>query len=104
VQVLANLLRNAIKFTPRGGRVDVHVSRDGGDAVLSVRDTGIGIPPDARGRVFDRYWHDPTGARARGTGLGLSIAKGIVEAHGGRISLESETGKGTTFRVALPID
>jgi PAS domain S-box-containing protein len=103
VQVLGNLLRNAIKFTPNGGRITVRAGQRDGFVVLSVTDTGSGISPDVQRRVFDRYWHSSDGARRRGSGLGLSIAKGIVEAHGGRIWLESTPGQGSTFSFTLPL-
>ena len=69
---------------------------------LSVSDTGRGIARDAQARIFERYWHRDEGGRARGSGLGLSIARGIVEAHGGRIWVESEVGGGSTFHFTLP--
>jgi PAS domain S-box-containing protein len=102
VQVLGNLLRNAIKFTPEGGRITVSAEESEGKLVLSVRDSGVGIDSDKQSRVFDRYWQSSDGARARGTGLGLSIAKGIVEAHAGRIWVESTPGEGSTFAFSLP--
>ncbi len=102
VQVLANLVRNAIKFTPQGGRVELSVAPSDGGLVFSVSDTGPGIAGENRSRVFERYWQSSAGARARGAGFGLSIAKGIVEAHGGRIWLESEQGKGSTFAFTIP--
>jgi len=102
VQVLGNLLRNSIKFTPDGGQITVRAVSEGPSVVFSVTDTGRGIAPEAQTRVFDRYWHASQGARKRGTGLGLSIAKGIVEAHGGRIWLRSETGRGSTFAFSVP--
>ncbi len=103
VQVLGNLLRNAIKFTPRGGHITVGASSTDGRLMCSVRDTGPGISGDNQSRVFDRFWHSSDGARARGTGLGLSIAKGIVEAHGGRIWVDSVVGEGSTFAFTLPV-
>jgi PAS domain S-box-containing protein len=102
VQVLSNLLRNAIKFTPEGGRVELGITANDGNLVFSVSDTGPGIAPENRPKVFDRYWQSSAGARARGAGLGLSIAKGIVEAHGGRIWLDTELGKGSTFAFTIP--
>jgi signal transduction histidine kinase len=102
VQVLGNLLRNALKFTPRGGRVVIAVEPRGANLMFSVVDTGPGISAENLSRVFDRYWQSSAGARARGAGLGLSIAKGIVEAHGGRIWAESELGKGSTFAFTIP--
>jgi PAS domain S-box-containing protein len=102
VQVLGNLLRNAIKFTPNGGRIVVAVGRGESGVVFSVRDSGSGIAVGNQARVFDRYWQSSDGSRTRGTGLGLSIAKGIVEAHGGSIWLESTPGRGTTFSFSVP--
>ena len=69
---------------------------------FTVADTGIGIDPALHRRIFDRYWHASTGARKRGTGLGLSIAKGIVEAHGGRLTVESAVGAGSRFTFTIP--
>ena len=103
LQVLSNLIRNAIKFTPDGGRITIDVRTMDGFVKFSVIDTGMGIDPSLHQRIFDRYWHASTGARRRGTGLGLSIAKGIVEAHGGRLFVESEVGVGSTFSFTLPI-
>ena len=103
VQVLGNLLRNAIKFTPNGGRILLAAEHRDRSVVFSVADTGQGIPLANQARVFDRYWHASAGARAGGSGLGLSIAKGIVEAHGGTIWLASSPGRGTTFSFALPL-
>jgi signal transduction histidine kinase len=101
IQVLGNLLRNAIKFTPQGGRITVSAEDRDGKLILSVRDTGSGIASEHIARVFDRYWQ-ADGSRVRGTGLGLSIAKGIVEAHGGRIWVDSTPGEGSTFAFSLP--
>jgi signal transduction histidine kinase len=102
VQVLGNLVRNAIKFTPDGGTVTIGVRAESGMLVFFVRDSGVGITRERQARVFDRYWQAADGARSRGSGLGLSIAKGIVEAHGGSIWLESAPGSGTTFFFSLP--
>jgi PAS domain S-box-containing protein len=102
VQVLSNLIRNAIKFTPDGGRIALRAEAAEGMVRLSVADTGIGIDPSLHQRIFDRYWHASAGARKRGTGLGLSIAKGIVEAHGGKLTVESEAGNGSKFTFTLP--
>ena len=104
VQVLGNLLRNALKFTPDGGRITVGAVMQAGAVVFFVRDTGPGIPLADQPRVFDRYWHSRRTANKRGTGLGLSIAKGIVEAHGGRIWLESMPGQGATFYFSIPAE
>ena len=102
VQVLANLLRNALKFTPRDGHVVITVEPRETDVVFSVTDTGIGINAEKQERVFDRYWQSSAGARQRGAGLGLSIAKGIVEAHGGRIWVRSVPGEGSEFAFTVP--
>jgi PAS domain S-box-containing protein len=102
VQVLSNLLRNAIKFTPRGGRIVIGAERRERDVQFSVADTGKGIPVEQQARVFERYWQSSVGARERGAGLGLSIAKGIVEAHGGRIRVHSVPGEGSEFTFTIP--
>jgi PAS domain S-box-containing protein len=110
VQALGNLLRNAIKFTPNGGRIAIAVEAGGrggggvggGRVEFSVKDSGPGIPLENQARLFDRYWQSSNGARARGAGLGLSIAKGIVEAHGGEIWVRSIPGDGSTFTFAIP--
>ena len=102
VQVLSNMIANALKFTNRGGRVRLEVV-DQGDAVrFSVCDTGCGIPSEQMPRVFDRFWQADQRASIRGSGLGLSIAKGIVDAHGGRIWAESDVGKGSAFYFTIP--
>jgi PAS domain S-box-containing protein len=103
VQVLANLLRNAIKFTPNNGRIAVAVEQSDGVLTFAVSDSGPGIDSSLHERIFDRYWHSSAGARRRGTGLGLSIARGIVEAHGGRLTVESEVGAGSTFTFTIPV-
>jgi len=102
VQALGNLLRNAIKFTPNGGRIVIAVKPGESGVVFSVRDSGAGIPVASQARVFDRYWQSSDGSRTRGTGLGLSITKGIVEAHGGTIWLHSTPGQGSTFSFSVP--
>ena len=104
VQVLGNLLNNALKFTPDGGRITVGAESKGGSIVFFVSDSGPGIPLADQPRVFDRYWHSRRTANKRGTGLGLSIAKGIVEAHGGRIWIESTPGEGAKFLFTIPIE
>lgn len=101
IQVLSNLLGNAIKFTPEGGSVLVHARRDREGVVVSVEDTGSGISEPDLAHIFTRFWHAGRD-RSGGAGLGLAIAKGIVEAHGGRIWVESVVGEGTTFFFILP--
>jgi signal transduction histidine kinase len=101
LQVLANLLSNAIKFTPPGGKISLQVEPVGQDVRFSVTDTGSGVPSDQLQAVFERFWQARSADR-RGLGLGLFIAKGIVEAHGGRIWAESQLGKGSTFSFTLP--
>jgi len=101
-QVLSNLLNNAVKFNRSGGTIEVGATADPHEVVIWVRDDGVGIPQGSLARVFDRHWQAPATA-AQGQGLGLFISKGIVEAHGGRIWAESEVGRGTTFRFALPL-
>ena len=100
-QVLANLIGNAIKFTPPGGQIRVAADRLGADIRLSVRDTGRGIPEDQLEAVFERFWQVGKNDR-RGLGLGLYIAKSIVLAQGGAIWAESELGRGSTFHLTLP--
>jgi signal transduction histidine kinase len=103
--VLANLLSNATKFTPEGGRIQVVVETKGNEAWVSVRDTGIGISPRKQERIFDRFYQvEPSLTRRfEGIGMGLSIAKGMVELHGGRIWVESVEGMGSSFTFALPL-
>jgi PAS domain S-box-containing protein len=102
VQVLANLLDNAVKFSESGGSVTVAVEEQEGRALVAVRDSGPGIPAGHLPYVFDRHWHARRTARRAGTGLGLAIARGIVEAHGGRIWVESGDGPGSTFWFTVP--
>jgi two-component system phosphate regulon sensor histidine kinase PhoR len=102
-QVLINLLHNAVKFSPDGGDVTVTVRSQGDETVVAVEDHGIGIPPAARARIFERFYKvDRARVRGGGTGLGLSIARHIVEGHGGRLRVESTEGRGSTFFVELP--
>lgn len=101
LQVLSNLVGNAMKFTPRGGTVTITIVNHDDDVGFSVSDTGCGIAPAELPHVFEAYWRT-TRARSGGVGLGLSIAKGIVESHGGTMWVESRLGEGTTFFFKLP--
>lgn len=102
-QVLVNLVSNAIKFSPEGGKVTVSVKKNGSVVDFRVSDQGPGIPPQYQRTIFDRFKQAPEGEeRKGGTGLGLAISKAIVEQHGGRIGVESEIGKGSTFWFKLP--
>jgi two-component system phosphate regulon sensor histidine kinase PhoR len=104
VQVLINLLHNAIKFTPNGGEVTLAVARDGEDVRFTVADTGIGISPQDLPRIFERFYKVDKSRASGGTGLGLAIAKHIVQAHEGRIWAESDgEGGGATFAFTLPV-
>jgi PAS domain S-box-containing protein len=103
VQVLVNLLSNGLKFTPRQGKIRIEIGNSPDSTVLFVvRDTGPGIAADALPHLFERYWQ-PQSTNKQGTGLGLSIAKNIVEAHGGRIWVESQLGRGSAFCFTLPV-
>jgi two-component system phosphate regulon sensor histidine kinase PhoR len=104
--VLQNLLDNAIQYTPHGGHIRVTADAGDRDAVVTVADTGIGIPLADQERIFERFYRvDAARSReAGGTGLGLSIAKHIVEAHGGRLWVESTVGQGSRFSFSIPLD
>jgi signal transduction histidine kinase len=101
LQVFSNLIGNALRFTSEGGRVTVRVRREGKWVRFGVSDTGKGIAPEHLPHLFDRYWQ-AKGSR-EGAGLGLPIAKGLVEAHGGHILVESTPGQGSTFSFTLPV-
>jgi len=101
IEVLDNLLTNALKFTPEKGTITLQCSSSLDDITITVADTGVGIPADQMGHIFERFWQAQHARRA-GAGLGLAICKGIVEAHGGSIHVESEAGVGSTFYVVLP--
>jgi heavy metal sensor kinase len=105
-EVFFNLLDNGIKYTPKGGEVEVRVVQDGSEAIATVRDTGIGIPAEHLPHVFDRFYRvDKARSRTEGgTGLGLSIAQCTIAAHGGRIELTSAPGQGATCTVRLPVE
>jgi signal transduction histidine kinase len=101
-QVLVNLLDNAIKYTPRGGRVDISAMEHAGDVAISVHDTGIGIAPEEIPHIWERLYRGDKSRAEHGLGLGLSLVKAIVQAHGGRIEVESRLEQGSTFRMTLP--
>ncbi len=101
-QVMMNLVGNAIKFTPEGGQVSIHSFLRASQAVIEIRDTGRGISKDHLAHIFDRYWQARHSA-SMGAGLGLHIAKGIVEAHGGELTVESRAGEGTCMTFTLPV-
>jgi signal transduction histidine kinase len=101
-QVTANLIDNAVKYTPAGGRVTVDVEAVDGRAVLRVRDTGIGIEPSELPRIWDRLFRGDRSRTTRGLGLGLSLVKAVVQAHGGSVDVVSEPGAGSSFTVSFP--
>mgnify|MGYP001355556196 CR=1 FL=1 len=101
-RVITNLMGNALKYTPRNGRVDVAVDADVAGATVTIADTGFGIAPENVARLFTKYARFDRTGEIPGTGLGLYISKAIVEAHGGTITAESELGRGSTFRVHVP--
>jgi signal transduction histidine kinase len=101
-QALANLVDNAVKYTPSGGEVTLSAAAGPGTVVFSVRDTGPGIPPEEQSRIWDRLYRGDAGRYERGLGLGLSLVRAVVEAHGGRAEVESAPGAGSTFRLWFP--
>jgi len=102
VQILSNLVGNSIKFTPGGGSITLSAQVTATSVMVSVTDSGPGIPPVVRPRIFERFW-SADGAGRKGRGLGLYIAKGLVEAQGGAIWVDSPAGGGTTFSFTLPL-
>ena len=100
--ILANLLDNAVKFTPAGGTVTLTVRRDGGEALATVADTGVGIPAEEQREIFQRFHRARNVSAYPGNGLGLAIVKAAVERGGGRVSFASSAA-GTTFSVTLPL-
>jgi len=101
--VVTNLLTNALKFTPAGGSVTISAAPSGSDAVLTVTDTGIGIPEDELPRIFDRFWRGRGSSHTSGSGIGLAIAAELAVAHGGRLTASSELGHGTEMTLTLPL-
>jgi signal transduction histidine kinase len=102
-QVLGNFVANAIKFTPNGGTIAIDAVSLGSEVRFSVADTGPGIPEEARGHVFERYWRGKDSDYTKGIGLGLFISQGIIASHGGKIWVESTVGRGSTFYFTLPV-
>jgi signal transduction histidine kinase len=104
-QVLGNLVSNALRHTPAGGRISLAAAQRGSNVLLTVQDTGVGIAPDKLRRIFTRFYRGDESRQAHEgeSGLGLAIAKSLVELHGGAISVESTLGEGTTFAIALPV-
>jgi len=109
MQVLNNLVMNAIQYTPEGGQIVVSTGKQETNgrvwSTVAVADTGIGIPEEELPRIFDRFFRgeEPGLMQVPGAGLGLAIAKSVVELHGGRVTVESQVGEGTTFTVWLPL-
>jgi signal transduction histidine kinase len=101
-QVFANLLDNAIKYTPEGGRVGIEVGSDGKEASVVFRDSGIGIPADEQDKIWARLYRGDKSRSQRGLGLGLSLVKAVVEAHGGTVQVLSQPDQGSVFTVKLP--
>jgi two-component system, OmpR family, sensor histidine kinase BaeS len=101
-QLVTNLLTNALKFTPPGGRVTIRAGQSGPDAVLQVTDTGTGIPADELPRIFDRFWRGRQASHTSGSGIGLAIAAELARAHGGRLTASSQPGRGTEMTLNLP--
>jgi signal transduction histidine kinase len=104
LRVLTNLLDNAVKFTRKEGKITLAVESIGDEVMFTVSDTGIGIPPEYRHRIFDRFLRLENDDGVRGTGLGLAFCKLAVEAHEGRIWVESEPGQGSRFKFTLPVE
>jgi two-component system, OmpR family, sensor histidine kinase BaeS len=102
-QVITNLLTNALKSTPAGGRVTVEAGPDGPDAVLTVADTGIGIHADELPHIFERFWRGRQAAQTSGSGIGLAVAAELAQAHGGELAAVSHSGLGTRMTLTLPL-
>jgi signal transduction histidine kinase len=102
-QVVFNLVSNAVKFTPAGGRVDISAHADDGHVEIAVADTGPGIPAGDLEKIFEQFEQSGDGKKVEGTGLGLPLSRKLLELHGGRLWVESELGRGSTFRFTLPV-
>ena len=104
-QALANLISNAIKYTPAGGRVQVRAASQDESLVVEVEDSGPGIAPEEQKLVFEKFFRgsSPEVRKQPGSGLGLALARQIVQLHGGQLTLESQPGRGSTFRIVLPL-
>ena len=100
LQIITNLLSNAFRWTPDGGRIELTLSAENGAVAVAVDDTGPGVPAEEQERIFRAFWSRD----GSGTGLGLAIARELAEAHGGRIELESEPGRGSRFELLLPAE
>jgi signal transduction histidine kinase len=103
-QAFANLLDNAIKYTPESGKVGIQARREQASIIIQFRDNGIGIPPEEQGRIWDRLYRGDKSRSQRGLGLGLSLVKAIVQAHRGRVEVESKVGEGSVFTVVIPAE
>ena len=101
--VLVNLIHNAIKYTDSGGRINVEAAKNGDAILISVADTGSGIPEDELPRIFERFYKVDRSRNSEGSGLGLAISKHIIVSHGGKIWVDSAEGKGSTFSFTLPL-
>jgi signal transduction histidine kinase len=102
-QAFANLLDNAIKYTPEGGTVAISAGGREGEAVVSFRDTGLGIPENEQDKIWERLYRGDKSRSQRGLGLGLSVVKAVIEAHGGKATVKSKPGQGSEFTVLLPV-
>jgi two-component system, OmpR family, manganese sensing sensor histidine kinase len=102
-RILTNLVENALRYTPAGGRVTVETRKESSDVFITVRDTGVGIAPEHLERVFDRFWRADPGRSFGGSGLGLAIARALARRHGGDVNVTSRYGGGSTFVVSLPL-